>query len=52
MLTFRDDQKLINIRILTIYFMLTEQERVQYKIDCQYANIDKFLIISEGQHRA
>lgn len=31
MLTFRDDQKLINIRMLTIYFMLTEQERAQYK---------------------
>lgn len=31
MLTFRDEQKLINISMSTIYFMLTEQECAKYK---------------------
>ena len=31
MMTFKDNQKLINIRMQTIYFMLSEQERTQYK---------------------
>ena len=37
MMTFRDNQKLINIRMMTIYFMLSEQERTQHK-----EVIDKF----------
>ena len=31
MTTFRDNQRLINIPILTIYFMLSEEERLQHK---------------------
>ena len=31
MITFKDEQKLINIRMQTIYFMLCEEERAQYK---------------------
>lgn len=31
MITFRDDQKLINIRMQTIYFMLSEEQRTQHK---------------------
>ena len=31
MMTFRDDQKLINISMQTIYFMLSEEQRTQHK---------------------